>query len=117
LKAERQAPDPPSAHVPYPCPRQGPALDATPIGGIAAERVGPAEGWQQMRKLTTVIGLVLVLALGLVASVGRSQPARAAAGDSVVLAWNQRLLDTFKETRDRSDYRRPSLSRGPHCHL
>ena len=54
-----------------------------------------------MRKLTTVIGLVLVLvlALGLVAGVGRSQPARAATGDSVVLAWNQQLLDTFKGTR------------------
>ena len=52
-----------------------------------------------MRKLTTVIGLVLVLALGLVAGVGRSQPAQAVSGDSVVLAWNQQLLDTFKETR------------------
>jgi hypothetical protein len=52
-----------------------------------------------MRKLTTIIGLVLVLALGLVAGVGRSLPARAAAGDSVVLAWNQQLLDTFKEAR------------------
>src|SRR5215208_8022720 len=52
-----------------------------------------------MRKLTTVIGLVLILALGLVATVGRPQPARAAGGDSVVLAWNQQLLDTIKETR------------------
>ena len=69
-----------------------------PADGVAAELVGSAEGWQ-MRKLTTVIGLVLVLALGLVAGVGRSQPARAAAGDSVVLAWNQQLLNTFKETR------------------
>jgi hypothetical protein len=41
-----------------------------------------------MRKLTTVIGLVLILALGLVATVGRSQPARAATGDNVVLQWN-----------------------------
>ena len=49
-----------------------------------------------MRKVTTVIGVVLVLALGLVATVGRPQPARAATGDSVVLAWNQQLLDTFK---------------------
>jgi hypothetical protein len=63
------------------------------------ERVGPAEGWRQVRKLTTVIGLVLVLSLGLVATMGRSQPARAATGDSVVLAWNQQLLDTIKETR------------------
>jgi hypothetical protein len=52
-----------------------------------------------MRKLTTVIGLVLILVLGLVATIGRSQPARAASGDSVVLVWNQQLLDTFKETR------------------
>jgi hypothetical protein len=52
-----------------------------------------------MRKVTTVIGVVLVLALGLVATVGRPQPARAASGDSVVLAWNQQLLDTIKETR------------------
>jgi hypothetical protein len=52
-----------------------------------------------MRKLTTVIGLVLILALGLVATLGRPQPARAATGDSVVLAWNPQLLDTFKETR------------------
>ena len=52
-----------------------------------------------MRKLTTVIGLVLILALGLVATLGRPQPARAATGDSVVLTWNQQLLDTIKETR------------------
>ena len=30
-----------------------------------------------MRKLTTVIGLVLIVALGLVATVGRPEPARA----------------------------------------
>jgi hypothetical protein len=52
-----------------------------------------------MRKLTTVIGLVLILALGLVATLGRPQPARAATGDSVVLAWNQQLLDTIVATR------------------
>ena len=61
--------------------------------------IGPAEGWRQMRKLTTVIGLVLILALGLVATLGRSQPARAATGDSVVLAWNQQILDTISTTR------------------
>jgi hypothetical protein len=38
-----------------------------------------------VRKLTTIIGLVLILALGLVGGVGRPQPARAATGDSVVL--------------------------------
>jgi hypothetical protein len=43
-----------------------------------------------MRKITTVIGVALVLALGLVATVGRPQPARAASGDSVVLAWTSR---------------------------
>ena len=52
-----------------------------------------------MRKLTTIIGLVVILALGLVAGVGRPQPARAATDESVVLAWNQQLLDTIKETR------------------
>ena len=52
-----------------------------------------------MRKLTTIIGVVLILALGLVAGVGRPRPARAAAGDSVVLAWNQQLLTTIVATR------------------
>jgi hypothetical protein len=53
-----------------------------------------------VRKLTTVIGLVLILALGLVTTVGRPRPARAAAtGDSVVLAWNQQLLTTIVATR------------------
>jgi Vanadium chloroperoxidase N-terminal domain len=52
-----------------------------------------------VRKLTTVIGLVLMLIVGLVATVGRPQPARAAAGDSVVLAWNQQVLDTIVATR------------------
>jgi hypothetical protein len=52
-----------------------------------------------VRKLTTVIGLVLVLALGLVATVGRPQPARAAAGDSVVLTWNQQVLNAIVATR------------------
>jgi Vanadium chloroperoxidase N-terminal domain len=52
-----------------------------------------------VRKLTTVIGLVFILTVGLVATMGRPQPARAAAGDSVVLVWNQQLLDTISETR------------------
>jgi hypothetical protein len=44
--------------------------------------------------------LVLILALGLVTTVGRPRPARAAAtGDSVVLAWNQQLLTTIVATR------------------
>lgn len=69
-----------------------------------------------MRKLTTVIGVVLILALGLVATVGRSQPARAATGDSVVLAWNQQLLDTIKETRTGPTIAARAF-RGPQRHL
>jgi hypothetical protein len=45
-----------------------------------------------MRKLTTVIGLVLIVALGLVATVGRPQPAWAADGDNVVLQWDEVTL-------------------------
>jgi hypothetical protein len=48
-----------------------------------------------VRKLTTVIGLVLILALGLVAAVGRPQPARAAV-DSVVLVWNEEALESVR---------------------
>jgi Domain of unknown function (DUF6851) len=79
-------------------PARVPALDATPIGGIASERVGSAEGWRQMRKLTTVIGLVLILTLGLVASLARPQPARAA-NDSVVVTWNQEILESIVATK------------------
>jgi hypothetical protein len=49
-----------------------------------------------MRKRTTTIGLVLILALGLVAAVGRSQPARAAA-DSMVLVWNEEALESVRK--------------------
>jgi len=49
-----------------------------------------------MRKLTTVIGLVLILVLGLVATVGRPQPARAADGDNLVLVWNQETLEAIR---------------------
>jgi hypothetical protein len=52
-----------------------------------------------MRKVTTVIGVALVLTLGLVATVGRPQPARAASGDSVVLAWNRQVLNAIVATR------------------
>jgi hypothetical protein len=52
-----------------------------------------------MRKLTTAIGLVLILALGLVATVGRPQPAQAATGDNVVLQWNQVTLQAIRDTR------------------
>jgi hypothetical protein len=50
-----------------------------------------------MRKRTTVIGLVLLLALGLVASVGRSQPARAADADNLVLVWNEATLESIRK--------------------
>jgi hypothetical protein len=48
-----------------------------------------------MRKLTTVTGLVLIVALGLVATVGRPQPARAA-GDNLVLVWNEETLESIR---------------------
>jgi hypothetical protein len=50
-----------------------------------------------MRKLTMVIGLVLILALGLVATVGRPEPARAATGDNLVLVWNQETLQAIRQ--------------------
>jgi hypothetical protein len=50
-----------------------------------------------MRKLTTALGLVLILVLGLVATVGRPQPARAATGDNLVLVWNQATLRSIRE--------------------
>src|SRR5215217_6420217 len=49
-----------------------------------------------MRKLTTVIGLVLILALGPVATVGRPEPARAADGDNLVLVWNDQTLEAIR---------------------
>jgi hypothetical protein len=55
-----------------------------------------AEGWRQMRKLTTGISLVVILVLGLVASVGRPQPARAATGDNLVLVWNDQTLASIR---------------------
>ena len=48
-----------------------------------------------MRKLTTALGLVLILALGLVATVGRPEPARAADGDNLVLVWNDQTLEAI----------------------
>jgi hypothetical protein len=50
-----------------------------------------------MRKLTTGIGLVLILVLGLVATVGRPQPARAADGDNLVLVWNDQTLEAIRK--------------------
>ena len=50
-----------------------------------------------MRKLTTVIGLALILVLGLVATVGRPEPARAADGDNLVLIWNDQTLESIRK--------------------
>jgi hypothetical protein len=49
-----------------------------------------------MRKLTTVIGLVLVPVVGLVAIGARPQPARAAT-DNLVLAWNEEALESIRK--------------------
>ena len=51
-----------------------------------------------MRKLTTVIGLVLILAVGL-GGVGRPQPERAETGDNLVLQWNEVSLQAIRDTR------------------
>jgi hypothetical protein len=50
------------------------------------------------RKLPIILAVLLAASVGLTVRIGVA-PARAAAGDSVVLAWNQQLLDTIKETR------------------
>jgi hypothetical protein len=50
-----------------------------------------------MRKLTTVTGLVLILALGLMATMDRVQPARAATGDNLVLVWNDQTLASIRK--------------------
>jgi hypothetical protein len=50
-----------------------------------------------MRKPTTVIGLVLLLVLGLVATVGRPAPARAADVDNLVLVWNDQTLESIRK--------------------
>jgi hypothetical protein len=50
-----------------------------------------------MRKLTTALGLVLSLALGVVATVGRPEPARAATGDNLVLVWNEETLEAIRK--------------------
>jgi hypothetical protein len=50
-----------------------------------------------MRKLSTALGLVLILALGVVATVGRPEPARAATGDNLVLVWNEETLEAIRK--------------------
>src|SRR5215218_6995048 len=52
-----------------------------------------------MRKLPTVIGLLLVLTLGLAVVVERAQPARAATGDNLVLQWDEVTLQAIRDTR------------------
>ena len=48
-----------------------------------------------MRKLTVTLGLVLGLALGLIAPAA-PQPARAATGDNLVLVWNEETLESIR---------------------
>src|SRR5919112_3805280 len=48
-----------------------------------------------MRKLTVILGLVLGLALSLVATAAR-QPARSATSDNPVLVWNEETLDAIR---------------------
>src|SRR5215213_4128390 len=48
-----------------------------------------------MRKLTVALGLVVVMALGLVA-IGERQLARAATSDNLVLVWNEETLDAIR---------------------
>jgi hypothetical protein len=50
------------------------------------------------RRLPTILGLVLALTVGSLAVASR-QPVRAATGDSVVLVWNQLILDTISTTK------------------
>ena len=51
-----------------------------------------------VRRFPVILAVVLALSVGLTARVGVA-PARAEAGDSVVLDWNQQLLNTIKKTR------------------
>jgi hypothetical protein len=51
-----------------------------------------------VRKFPVILAVVLALSVGLTARVGVA-PARAEAGESVVLAWNQRVLDAIVATK------------------
>jgi hypothetical protein len=51
-----------------------------------------------VRRFPVILAVVLALSVGLAAQVGVA-PARAEAGDSVVLAWNQRALDAIVATK------------------
>jgi len=50
------------------------------------------------RKVSIILAVLVVVGVGLTARVGLA-PARAATGDSVVLAWNQQVLDTIVTTK------------------
>jgi hypothetical protein len=50
-----------------------------------------------MRRLTTVTGLMLIVALALMATVGRPRSAAAADGDNLVLIWNQETLESIRK--------------------
>jgi hypothetical protein len=50
------------------------------------------------RKLSIMVVLVLTVSVGLTAARVGLAPAGAATGDSVVLAWNQQVLDTIQQT-------------------
>jgi hypothetical protein len=50
------------------------------------------------RKLTMILGLVMALTMGSVATAGR-EPARAATGDSVVVVWNEEVLEAIRNVR------------------
>jgi hypothetical protein len=78
--------------------------------GLACERVAA------VRKVTTVIGVVLILALGLVATVGRPQPARAA-GDSLVLVWNEETLESIRRLPPGPTVAAPGAGDCAHRHL
>jgi hypothetical protein len=51
------------------------------------------------RKIPIILAVLLVVSVGLTAARVGVAPARAATGDSVVLAWNQQVLDTIVATR------------------
>jgi hypothetical protein len=48
-----------------------------------------------MRKLTVVLGLVVVMTLGLV-TIAERQPAQAGTGDNLVLVWNEETLEAIR---------------------
>jgi hypothetical protein len=94
---------------------EGTAAGSPPLLGIDASRTSGA-GWlrpsgvrdlllpaalavsRRQLGLTTILGLLLALAVGSVAVTGR-QLVRTATGDSLVVAWNQQVLDVMKGTR------------------